>query len=74
MAKMRDLFLGCPVALKRGDKTTVYFIATIDRDDNTVWISGDNNEGWYKPSELVRVPYPDARLVDAHLDKFNIEE
>ena len=73
MAKMRDLFLGCPVTMKGGDKSNVYFVATIDLNDNTVWISGDFYEGWYKPSELVRVPYPDAKSVGAHLNKFNIE-
>lgn len=73
MAKLKNLFLGCQVALK-SEPETVGTVTDIDEGDGSVFVwfrdASSSFDTWYSPSELILVPHPEPYKVYKHLDRF----
>lgn len=61
MAKMKNLFVGCPVEYKGRDSTL--FVLELDHEDATVYCSGEGGTGWYASQNLRISKWPDPDRV-----------
>ena len=72
MAKMKNVFIGCPVQVKGSSEVGI--ISSLDNSDNTAWITYpfqcDQRNGWRAVEDLKLAPFPDPHKVVAHLDRF----
>ena len=73
MAKLKNLFIGCPVQVKQ---CTLYtgVVADVDMSDGTAWVSfptqDDQDDGWFDIEDLKLAPFPEPEKVVDHLEKF----
>ena len=82
MAKMKNLFIGCPVQVK-GSSEAICIITGLDDSDHTAWITYpaqcyradgwqdiDRADGWRRVEDLKLATFPDPHKVVAHLERF----
>ena len=72
MAKIKNLFIGCPVQVKGNSE--VGFVSSIDNSDNTAWITYPihcgQSDGWRMVEDLKLTPFPDPNKVMDHIERF----
>lgn len=73
MAKLKNLFIGCPVTVKGGD-SEVGIVASIDTEEGSAWISfpndADSDDGWKDFNDLKLAQFAEPEKVANHLEKF----
>lgn len=65
MAKMKNLFVGCPVVHKKGDPDNLMFVAELDQNDATAYCASGLDGGalWYAAEGLRIGKYPEPDKV-----------
>ena len=73
MAKLKNIFIGCPVTVK-GEEFGAGIVASIDEPNHTAWIcfphgTDSDNDGWQDVRDLKLAQFTEPHKVVSHLEK-----
>ena len=71
MAKIKNLFVGCPVLVKGLEEENPRIIVYIDADEKSICVLSlvTQHHAWYVPKELKLLPFAEPEKVRTHLNR-----
>ena len=72
MAKLKNLFVGCPVLVKGLEEEGPRIVVYIDADEKSICVLSlvSQHHAWYEPDELRLLSFAEPEKVCAHLARF----